>query len=121
MDGWTYDFDEDLRGLGEVIERHLHPEFTFVNIGANDGVNSDPVWPFATKHGWRGVCVEPAPAVFELLQANYSPYPRVQTVRAAISFGRPASSSRISPMTCGHLSTRSWDTATSSRAKRARA
>lgn len=84
-DGWTYDFDGDLRELSKVIERHRRPGFTFVNVGANDGVNSDPIWPFATSEGWSGVCVEPVPSVCEALKANYAPYPNVQIVQAAIA------------------------------------
>jgi FkbM family methyltransferase len=84
-DGWTYDYDGDLRALSDVIEPHRRAGFTFANIGANDGVNSDPIWPFATSEGWRGVCVEPVPLVCELLRANYAPYPEVQIVQAAIA------------------------------------
>lgn len=85
MPEWEYDFDADLSGLSEIIEPHRRPGFTFVNIGANDGVNSDPIWPFATAEGWRGVCVEPVPGVCELLRANYAPYPDVTVVQAAIA------------------------------------
>lgn len=87
-DGWTYDFDGDLQGLSEVIEPHRRAGFTFVNIGANDGVNSDPIWPFATGEGWRGVCVEPMPVVCEVLRKNYGPYPDVEVVHAAIADGQ---------------------------------
>lgn len=83
--GWSYDFEADLRGLRALIGAHLRPGFTFVNIGANDGVQGDPIWPFATSLGWRGVCVEPVPATCALLRANYSPHPGVQIVQAAIS------------------------------------
>lgn len=45
---------------------------TFVEIGANDGVDFDPLRPYIEKYSMRGVLVEPQPSVFERLKANYS-------------------------------------------------
>jgi FkbM family methyltransferase len=43
----------------------------FVQIGANDGVKNDPIYPFIKKYHWRGILVEPLPDFFERLKANY--------------------------------------------------
>ena len=44
----------------------------FIQIGANDGEYGDPLRRFITKYAWRGLLVEPQPAVFAKLQKNYS-------------------------------------------------
>lgn len=46
--------------------------FTFVQIGANDGRTNDPLRRFILKYGFRGVLVEPQRTAFERLVANYS-------------------------------------------------
>ncbi len=61
-------FDELIRVYAPTVE-----DFTFVQIGANDGRNGDPLYSFVTEYGWRGILVEPQKAVFEQrLLANYS-------------------------------------------------
>jgi len=44
----------------------------FVQVGANDGVFSDPLRKYLLSHGWHGVLVEPQPLVFERLKVNYA-------------------------------------------------
>ena len=44
---------------------------SFVQIGANDGVFSDPIRDYILTRGWHGVLVEPQPDVFERLKGNY--------------------------------------------------
>ena len=44
----------------------------FVQIGANDGVVGDPLRSYILERGWTGILVEPQPAVFAQLKANYS-------------------------------------------------
>ena len=60
-------------------------DFTVVQIGANDGVHSDPVNPFIEQYGWRGVLVEPVPDHFRRLQDTYEGYDNVTLVNSAIS------------------------------------
>jgi FkbM family methyltransferase len=45
----------------------------FVQIGSNDGVQFDPLHETARACGWSGLLVEPLPAVYERLIANYTP------------------------------------------------
>jgi FkbM family methyltransferase len=61
--------------IGKHLDRYskAHLEnFTFVQIGANDGLRNDPVRDFVVRDRWAGVFVEPLPDVFPLLQKNYA-------------------------------------------------
>jgi FkbM family methyltransferase len=60
-------FDLSVRYLMTVKGNALQ----FVQIGANDGVFGDPLREYVIKFPWRGILVEPQPAVFERLCANY--------------------------------------------------
>lgn len=73
------------RYLPDVLQRFLRPDFYFVNIGANDGVSNDPIFPFIQQYGWRGLAVEPLRHVFEELQRNYAGFPGVAVEHAAIT------------------------------------
>ena len=44
---------------------------SFIQIGANDGLRNDPIREFIVRDEWRGVLIEPLPAVFEMLRRNY--------------------------------------------------
>jgi FkbM family methyltransferase len=70
-----YVFDELSRRYGSV---------RFVQVGANDGLHGDPVRPYVLGHGWRGLLIEPIPAVFERLKAAYDGFPGVDFARVAI-------------------------------------
>jgi FkbM family methyltransferase len=56
----------------------------FVQVGANDGMHGDPVRPHVLGHGWRGLLIEPIPAVFDRLRAAYGAAPGVDFARVAI-------------------------------------
>ena len=60
------------------------PDFTFVQIGANDGIRFDNLYAFVTEHQCRGVVVEPLPDFFERLALNYKDCPRIKPIRAAV-------------------------------------
>ncbi len=45
---------------------------SFVQIGANDGVNNDPVHVFIKKYNWKGILVEPLPELMESLKKAYT-------------------------------------------------
>jgi FkbM family methyltransferase len=62
-----------------------HPAAVFVQIGANDGEQRDPLRAHIADRGWSGVMVEPVPYVFERLQANYEGHPRVRLENVAIA------------------------------------
>ena len=61
------------------------PEPTFVEIGANDGISHDHLRPYVMRGRWRGVMVEPVPAICDRLRANYADVERVAVENSAIS------------------------------------
>ncbi|PID92057.1 MAG: methyltransferase FkbM [Bacteroidetes bacterium] len=74
----------DFRPLEQLFYRHLHPDFYFVQIGANDGVSFDPIYELVMREQLRGIALEPLPDIFLKLQENYAGNPRVELVNAAI-------------------------------------
>ena len=59
--------------------------FYFVQIGANDGVTSDPLREHILRHKIAGLLVEPLPDLFERLRSNYAGCPRLAFERCAIA------------------------------------
>lgn len=59
--------------------------FFFVQIGANDGKSSDPIYHYVTKYGLAGIVVEPQPDAFALLRDNYKDFSNVICVQTAIA------------------------------------
>lgn len=62
-----------------------HDDFFFVQIGANDGVVYDPVYPYVTRYNWRGILVEPVEYYFDKLKKNYEKNTRLIFENVAIS------------------------------------
>lgn len=59
---------------------------TCFQIGANDGKNNDPVYPFITKYQWKGVLVEPQTDVFENgLKPTYAGFKNVALENVALA------------------------------------
>src|SRR5579872_770277 len=50
----------------------FHRDGVFVDIGAHDGVFLSNTYFFEKEMGWKGICIEPIPEVFEQLKANRS-------------------------------------------------
>lgn len=69
-----------------VISRYARPdsEFCFIQIGAFDGRQADPLFQLVRQRKWKGVLVEPQPEAFALLQENYEAQPGLQYFNAAI-------------------------------------
>ena len=78
------------------LKNHVRHDFFFVNIGANDGISDDPIYPFIKKYGWKGIAVEPVPDTFKLLKQNLSAFEGIifenvaigQDGREILSFSR---------------------------------
>jgi FkbM family methyltransferase len=68
----------------KVFAAH-YPRCVFLQIGANDGEQRDPLRLFVETRRWRGVMIEPVPFVFERLRARYLGHPRVRLENAAIA------------------------------------
>lgn len=60
-------------------------EFSFIQIGAHEGDEGDPLSESIRAHGLRGVMVEPQPAPFAVLQANFADQPQLRFERVAIA------------------------------------
>lgn len=72
--------------LPNVVRAHLaRADVSFIEVGANDGVRSDPVHEFVVGHRWSGLCIEPMPDTYRSLEATYADNPRVATAMAAVS------------------------------------
>jgi FkbM family methyltransferase len=59
--------------VARVLERLTNRlgTVTFVQVGANDGINADHIHPFVKSGAWTGVLVEPAPVPYARLRENY--------------------------------------------------
>jgi FkbM family methyltransferase len=59
--------------------------FSFVQIGANDGISRpDDIITYAREFETTGVMVEPQPDIFKTLENNYSDHPGIMLVNKAI-------------------------------------
>ncbi|RPA68420.1 FkbM family methyltransferase [Cyclobacteriaceae bacterium YHN15] len=70
--------------LDQLFYKTLHPDFFFVQIGANDGVSFDPIFDLVTSEKVKGIAIEPVPDIFSNLVANYRNYPNVKLLNVAI-------------------------------------
>jgi len=73
--------------LNLVVASYLRvrPDFTFLQIGAFDGIVEDPIHPLVEQFGLRGLVVEPQASVLPTLQASYAAHPQVRVVNAAVA------------------------------------
>jgi FkbM family methyltransferase len=62
-----------------------NPSAVFVQVGANDGLQRDPLRAHIADRSWSGIMVEPIPYVFERLKGNYEGHPRVILENVAIA------------------------------------
>lgn len=88
------------RRLQAAIVRSLQgrPEVCVVQVGANDGVQGDPLHALILAHPhWRALFIEPVDTLFERLVRNYGREQRFQFRRCAIS-------SSAGPRTFFHVS-----------------
>jgi FkbM family methyltransferase len=73
----------------DYLERNYLPftdsVFSFIQIGANDGVSHDFLYEFISKKKKiKGLVIEPIKEYFEILKKNYEQYPEVTPVNIAI-------------------------------------
>ena len=60
-------------------------DFFFIQIGANDGLRSDPIHELIIRHQLHGLLVEPLPEFFSQLKKNYQTQSHLRFENAAIS------------------------------------
>jgi len=73
--------------LDDVICRRMLEvghEFAFIQIGAFDGITTDPLHKYITKYGWRGVLMEPQPRPAAQLRELYRGNDRIVVLQAAL-------------------------------------
>jgi FkbM family methyltransferase len=74
-------------GLDDVICRRMFEfgqEFSFIQIGAFDGITKDPLYKYIKRYGWRGVLLEPQPRPVGQLRELYRGNSRIVIVEAAL-------------------------------------
>lgn len=60
-------------------------DFTVIQIGANDGINNDPIHKFIKRDNWNGVLLEPQKYVFtEFTQKIYAKNAGINVLNAAL-------------------------------------
>ena len=60
-------------------------DFFILQIGANDGIESDPVRHALVKNKWSALLIEPQPEFFERLRHNYKDVPSIRFQCCAIA------------------------------------
>lgn len=75
---------QSLLTLPHIVEAIDHAQFLFVQIGANDGITNDPLYPLIKPH-WRGILCEPVNEYFESLSKLHEGNANLKLVKAAIS------------------------------------
>ncbi len=73
--------DEFLNSYSKSIGNDL----TVIQIGANDGINHDPIHKFIKRDNWNGLLLEPQPRVFEKLRKVYALNKGITAVNAALA------------------------------------
>lgn len=87
---WVYRHvspDPPERPIGQLLAAFAerHPAAVFVQVGAHDGTQLDPLREEILRRSWTGVLVEPVPYVFARLERNYAGVDRVRFENAAVS------------------------------------
>jgi FkbM family methyltransferase len=59
--------------------------FFFVQVGANDGINNDPIREYVKKFHWKGLLIEPLTDVFLRLLENYKEETQLMFENVAIA------------------------------------
>ena len=71
----------------DVVCRHMYErgrECGFIQVGAYDGVSTDPLRKYIADCGWRGVILEPQPRPASRLRELYAGDDRIVIVEAAV-------------------------------------
>lgn len=79
----------NLRSLefDDIVCRRMYdlaPEFTFIQVGAFDGVVQDPLRKYITKQRWRGLLVEPQAQAARKLRELYRDNDRIVILQVAV-------------------------------------
>lgn len=70
--------------IEETLARKPVRDIWVIEIGANDGQVSDPLFPFLNAHQVNAVLVEPVPYLFDMLRRNYREKEHFQFLNLAL-------------------------------------
>ena len=79
---WNF---KDILSLAVGHRLVTHAEFSFLQIGAFDGINNDPLHNLIDTFNLSGILVEPQPKAFEALKSTYRNHRNLTFVQAAVS------------------------------------
>ncbi|MEJ8572830.1 FkbM family methyltransferase [Microbaculum marinum] len=71
----------------DVICRHMFEhgqECIFIQVGAYDGISTDPLYKYVGRCGWRGVLLEPQPRSAASLRQLYQDNDKIAVLEAAL-------------------------------------
>jgi len=70
----------------DIIPLYPYKEdMTFIEVGANNGVDNDPIRDWVKQYKWKGILIEPVKKAFEELKINYAGIDNVYFENVAIS------------------------------------
>lgn len=85
---WKIGFDFHKLGgydhLHSLIHKNYHEDFTFLQIGANDGVFYDPINQYINYYNLKGYCLEPIDEYYNKLVENYKHNSGIIPIKYAI-------------------------------------
>lgn len=76
---------KEIRRYLKNISTEERSSLQILQIGANDGIQNDPIRELITRFNLKADLLEPIPYYYEELKKNYSQYPRVKCHNLAIS------------------------------------
>lgn len=69
----------------DEFSKNRHGNIFVIQVGANDGINNDPIHKFIKRDNWSGILIEPQKAIFEKYLKNlYSKHSNIITLCKAI-------------------------------------
>ncbi len=69
-----------------ILDKNFEEDssFSFIQIGANDGISFDFLYDFVIKRKSKGVVIEPVKEYFKELVINYKDFPKILKVNKAV-------------------------------------
>lgn len=70
--------------LEQLIIKNLNDDFFYIQIGANDGISFDPIYPILKGKPIYGIALEPVKDIFDELVENFKDRPNIKLLNLAI-------------------------------------
>lgn len=68
-----------------LLEKNDPSDFTFIQVGAFDGVECDPLRKYLLRFDWKGILLEPQPAPYSRLSSLYENRRNLSVLNVALS------------------------------------